>query len=352
MTGGRVPPPRPWISGLDPYVPGRPAADEARSMASNESSFGASPAVAAAVAWAVKRIHRYPDPLAGKVRGRLAERLEVPPEQVLVGNGSDELIQLLALAYASAGGSVVCADPPYRLHELVPRALGASVHRVPLKQWTHDLSAMARVPADLALICNPHNPTGTVVPRTEIAEFALGGSAGLVVVDEAYVDFVDDEDEVGALPLARASDVVILRTFSKVHGLAGARVGYLVGPAAVVEILTRVRLPFSVNAIAQAAAVVALDHPEHAAAAREHARGMRVRLRRLFEDAGYGTIPSQTNFVLVLSPDEDGLVRRLERAGVRVRPGSTLGAPGTVRVTVPSEEGFALLNRALAESPV
>ena len=256
MTGGRVPTPRPWISGLDPYAPGRPAADEASSLASNESSFGASPAVAAAVAWAVKRIHRYPDPLAGEVRGRLAERLEVPPEQVLVGNGSDELIQVLALVYASAGGSVVCADPPYRLHELVPRALGASSHRVPLKQWTHDLSAMARVQADLAPICNPHNPTGTVVPRTEIAEFALGGSAGLVVLDEA------------------------------------------------------------------------------------------------FEDAGYRTVPSQTNFVLVLTPDEDGPIRRLGQVGVRVRAGSTLGAPGTVRVTVPSEEGFALLNRALVESPV
>ncbi len=223
--------PRPWVGGLDPYVPGRPAVSEDGSLASNESAFGASPAVRAAIVEAAGRVHRYPSPLADDVRAALASELGVGADNILVGNGSDELVYLLVIAFAAMGGRIVCADPPYQMHDIVPRALGCQVTRVPLLAWAHDLQAMAGVEAELAFVCNPHNPTGTAVARSQIARFAAHSKAGLVVVDEAYIDFADDPPATTALDLLPLGNVVVTRTFSKLHGLAGLRIGYLAGPA-------------------------------------------------------------------------------------------------------------------------
>jgi histidinol-phosphate aminotransferase len=339
---------RPWAAQLTPYRPGGAVAAGPGRLALNESPLAAAPGVARAVADAVALAHRYPDPLATKLRGRLGEVLGVSPEQILVGNGSDELIYLLIMAYAAGGGSVALADPPYRLHELAARAMGARVERVPLAGWAHDLRAMAEVPADLRFVCNPHNPTGTAVSREAVAALAGAARPSLVVVDEAYVEFADDPAAVTSLPLAADEKAVVLRTFSKMHGLAGLRVGYLAGPAWVVEDLRRIRPPFSVNALAQAAAVAALDDPAHHAEVRRQVLAARERVRQMFEERGYQTIPSQANFVLVLCADEEALVARLLRGGVSVRPGSELGVPGSVRVSVPSAAGLELLERALA----
>lgn len=347
--GGRAPAPRPEVAGLEPYVPGRPAGAEAGSLASNESAFGPSPRVAAAVAAAAARVHRYPDPLAGELVAALAAEHGVDPEAILVGNGSDELIYLLVLSYAAWGGAVVCADPPYRIDEVVARAMGAAVSRVPLVEWRHDLDAMARVPADVAFVCNPHNPTGTALPASAVASFADRAEARLVVADEAYVDFVDDPEATTVLQRAAAStNLVALRTFSKLFGLAGARVGYLVGPREVVATLRRVRPPFSVSALAQAAALAALADRDHRRRVREETIAARARMTELFRANGFEVVPSQANFVLVLTESAEVLAERLEGAGVRVRPGRTLGVPGAVRVSAPSPEGMALLERALS----
>jgi histidinol-phosphate aminotransferase len=345
MTG-QSPTPRASVSALQPYTPGRPASHEDGCLASNESPFGPSPRVEEAVAAASRALHRYPDPLANELRGALAGELGVDPEGILVGNGSDEMIYLLTMAFAAEGGSVVCADPPYRIDEIVPAIMGASITRVPLRDWRHDLGAMAAVEADIAFVCNPHNPSGTVVSQAALASFVEGCRSRLVVVDEAYVDFVDDP---AATSLVReaAGRLVVLRTFSKIHGLAGARVGYLVGSPEVVGVLRRVRPPFSVGSMSQAAALAALSDGDHRAMVRREVMRGRDRLSALFVAAGYRVVPSQANFVLVLAPDADELWDRLYRGGVSVRLGSTLGAPGTVRVSVPAEAGFALLERAL-----
>ena len=340
---------RPWIAGLSPYVPGRPATTESGRLASNESPFGVSAAVGAAVTAALPRLNRYPDPLATELRERLGDRLGVDPEQILVGNGSDELIYLLVMAYAASGGSVVVADPPYRIDEIVAQAFGAAVQRVPLADFAHDLRAMSQVDADLCFVCNPHNPTGTTVPATALESLVRTGRAGLVVVDEAYLDFADDPSSLTALPLAAAGEAVVLRTFSKLFGLAGLRVGYLVGPARVVEDLRRIRPPFSVNALSQAAALAALDDRQGEDDARRRIVAGRAKLQALFAAHGLRTVPSQANFVLVLTPDEAGLTAGLRARGVSVRPGTPLGIPGSVRVTVPGDAGLELLEHALDE---
>jgi histidinol-phosphate aminotransferase len=340
--------PRPWVTALDPYVPGRPAGSEDGSLASNESAVGASPAVHAAIVRAAARAHRYPDPLAGELRAAIAAELGVGPDNILVGNGSDELVYLLVMAFAALGGRTICADPPYRIHDIVPRVLGGQVTRVPLLNWAHDLDAMADLQAELAFVCNPHNPSGTAVSHAEIARFAAGAKADLVVVDEAYIDFTDDPQRTTAVDLAGGGNVVVMRTFSKLMGLAGLRIGYLVGPRDIVATLRKVRPPFSVNSVAQSAAVAALADHEHRARARAQTLAARTRTAALFEAAGYHTVPSQANFILVLTPDADQLADALARQGVSVRPGRALGVADAVRVSIPSPSGLALLERALA----
>jgi histidinol-phosphate aminotransferase len=346
MTMPRHPPsPLPQVAALTPYVPGRPSPSEAGSLASNESPFGASPAVQAALTGAAARIHRYPDPLAAELCTELARLHGVEPDNVLVANGSDEVIYLLVMAYA-AGGCAVCADPPYRLDDIVPQIMGASVVKVPLKDWAHDLEAMAAVEADIAFVVNPHNPTGTTVSPESLRRFAERSPARLVVVDEAYIDFADDP-AAASMVRETGGNVVVMRTFSKAYGLAGARVGYLVGATEVIDALRKIRPPFSVSSPTQAAALAALADTEHLAFVREQTRLGRERLREAFTAAGYEVVPSQANFVLVVAPDAEELAARLERGGVSVRLGANLDLPGTVRVTVASDEGFALLEAAL-----
>ncbi|MFC9614153.1 histidinol-phosphate transaminase [Streptomyces sp. NPDC056938] len=340
--------PRPWLDRITPYRPGRQALTAAGSMASNESPIGASPRVTAAVAKAMTGAHHYPDPLATDLRQRLAELHEVSVEHILVGNGSDELIFLLAWAYLAHGGQVVCADPAYRVDEISSQVVDARLTKIPLRNWTHDLQAMADVAADIAYVVNPHNPTGTTLGRQEIESFVARAQSRLVVIDEAYIDFTDDPAATSAIPLARQGKAAVLRTFSKVYGLAGLRIGYLVADPAIIHTLRTVRAPFSVGGLAQAAALAALEDHTHYQAVRRHTVQHRAALTGLFTSAGYDVVPSQANFVLVRTEDEDHLVARLAEHGVSVRPGSALGAPGTVRISVPSRPGMALVEQALA----
>lgn len=338
---------RPWLDRIDPYRPGKPATSGDGSLASNESPIGTSRSVLTAISRAAHRVHRYPDPLADELRDELAVRHGVTPDHILVGNGSDELIYLLALAYLARDGRAVCADPAYRIDEISAHVVDAHLTKVPLLDWRHDLDAMGEIGADIAYVVNPHNPTGTVRSRAEIEAFTATGGAGLVVVDEAYIDFADDPVELTAMPLVAGGRVAVLRTFSKLYGLAGMRIGYLVAAPAVVETLRKIRAPFSVSSLAQAAALAALRDSAFSEGARRYSIAGREALTRMFEEAGYTVVPSQANFVLVEAADEYELVDRLEAAGVSVRPGGSLGVPGTVRVSVPSDAGRELVARSL-----
>lgn len=183
-----IPPPRPWLDQLEPYSPGVKAQDAAGSLAANEAPEPPGQAVQSAVAQAAAQLNRYPDPLATPLLCALAERHGVAPEQILIGNGSDELIFLLTHAYAAQGGQIVCAAPAYRIDEISALVAHAGVTKVPLRGWAHDLERMAEVPADIAYVVNPHNPAGTVRRPEDISAFATQCRAGLTVVDEAYID--------------------------------------------------------------------------------------------------------------------------------------------------------------------
>jgi histidinol-phosphate aminotransferase len=342
------PVPRPWLVGLPRYRPGLPAPTESGRLASNEAAWPPPDAVVRAVAEAAAHANRYPDPMASGLRDALAKTLAVPAGHILLGNGSDELIGLLTQAYAAFGGTVVCADPPYGLHRLVPLGMGATVRTVPLHGWRHDLVAMAGLDADIVFVANPHNPTGTTVDPDALARFVRTARARLIVVDEAYMDFTDDPD--GATLIAAAAEserVVVLRTMSKAYGLAGFRIGYLVGPRPVLDVLESVRMPFSVNVAAQAAGRAALAEAGHMAAVRDQVRVARARLTEELSAAGLEPIASQANFVLAMTRDEPGLVRHLEERGIAVRPGSQLGVAGTIRITVPAADAVPSVVHAL-----
>lgn len=337
------PSPRPWIRAIRPYSPGGHEAVEAGRLASNESPFEVDEAVVAAVGVAARGLNRYPDPYADELRSAIAARHEVAPEQVLVGNGSDELIFLLTWAFAAGDGAIVCADPAYQLDVLAAAVAGARVHRVPLLDWAHDLGAMAEVAAQLAYVVNPHNPTGTAHDLGAIRDFVARSRADIVVVDEAYIDFAAVDS---AMPLARDGEALVLRTMSKVHGIAGARVGYLVGPTEVLDVLRTIRSPFSVGTLAQAAALAALRSPR-TRGRRDVIVHNRGRTEALLRDRGLEVVPSQANFVFVPDVDEALFVESARSAGVAIRPGSAVGAPGSVRISVPDDAGLPLLADAV-----
>lgn len=338
---------RPWLDEIQAYRPGTRSASADGSMASNESPLGASPELGASIARALATLHRYPDPLADELRGELAALHGVHPDQILVGNGSDELIFLLSTTFLAQGGHAVCADPAYQIDRIGALSVNATLTQVPLRDWKHDLAAMARVEADIAYLVNPHNPTGTTRSRAEIEAYVDACPAPLVVVDEAYVDFAHDPEALTAIPLVAGGRVAVLRTFSKIHGLAGLRVGYLVADRAVIAALRKVRAPFSVGSLAQAAALNALADTAHRQSVREHTLRLRAELVALLAGHGLHAIDSEANFVLVPVPAEDALVAGLRAHGVSVRPGSSLGAPGTVRISVPTHAGLGLLQTAL-----
>lgn len=339
--------PRPWVLEVPPYIPGIPAEDDEGSLASNESPLGASPAVSESIAAALPRIHRYPDPLATDLRSALATHHGVDPEQIIVGNGSDELIMLIAAAYVAQGGRVVTAMPAYRIDEISTKIVAGGLHGVPLVDGLHDLTAMAAQEADIAYVVNPHNPTGTTRSRAEIEHFLATARARFTIVDEAYIDFCADPEGSTVISLLDRGDVAVLRTFSKVYGLAGLRIGYLVAAPDVVAVLRRVRAPFSVNSLAQAGALAALTDRTHFERVRRHTIRARDELVVELRSIGLEPFPSEANFVLVPVPDEREATAHMSRAGLRVRPGSALGMPGHIRISVPAADAMVRLRAAI-----
>lgn len=343
--------PNPWVADAAPYRAGVKAPSGPGSLAQNELP-SSPPAAAAAITEAAYEVNRYPDPLATRLRERLARLHSVDPDQILVGGGSDEFLFLLATAFGGPGRVMCCADPPYWGHEHPALMSGADVVKVPLREYRHDLAGMEKVDADIAFICNPHNPTGTCLSAQQIARFSANTRAPLVVIDEAYLEFTDFPEETTAIPLVAQGKIVVLRTFSKFYGLAGARVGYLIATPGLVNVLRTVRPPFSVNSLAQAAALAVLNNPDFNDEMLPRIRRNRAIAAELFGNAGYRSVPSQANFLLVQCPGaETRLVEMLLDAGIAVRPGTNLGIADTVRVTVPDDEGLALLERALTTPP-
>jgi histidinol-phosphate aminotransferase len=288
---------------------------------------------------ALQSVNYYPDGAAILLRDRLAALHGLSRAHIAVGNGSDEMILLLALAYLAPGDEAVLADPPYAIHRNAVRIAGSAVVSVPLREHTHDLDAMAAAIGDrtrLVFVSNPPNPTGTAVAADDLRRFvAAVPPRVLIVVDEAYHHFVDDALRHAAADLLGAHpNVVTLRTFSKAYGLAGLRAGYALAHPQVIGILDRIRPPFGLSAVAQAAALAALDDTEYVTRVVAETQVGRARLLQIARRHGLTALPSQANFVLIEVGDSQAMTEALLQHGVIVRPGENLGVPGWIRVSV------------------
>jgi histidinol-phosphate aminotransferase len=331
-----------------PYVPGKPIEETERQLgihqvvklASNENPLGPSPRALTAIREAATRVHRYPDSQGHELRQALSERLGFPAGQIVLGNGSTEVVEILSKAFLSRGRGAVVADQSFIMYAIAVRAMGAPLKTVPLKDFRHDLEAMATACDDttaLVYIGNPNNPTGTHVNRAGVdAYFRRVPDHVLTVVDEAYRDYVEASDYPDCLEQVREGrNVVVLRTFSKIHGLAGMRMGYAVTVKEVAQALEAVRSPFNTSALAQVAARAALEDLEHVARSRaENSRevaflGAELTRRRM------KFVPPVANFFLVFTPQKgEELYESLLHLGVIVRPMQAYGFSQAVRVSV------------------
>lgn len=336
------------LEGLVPYEPGRPISvvekelgiEEAIKLASNESPYQPFPQVIEAMQQAVYDVNRYPDGGCTFLREKLAERLGVTPSMIMVGSGSNELLRLLANVLLNPEDEAVMASPSFIVYPTVVKLMNAKSVEVPLKDYRHDLDAMADAITErtkMVFICNPNNPTGTMMTRGEVEAFMAKIPKDVVVVfDEAYFELVRDGDYPNGMDyIAGERPVVVFRTFSKVYGLAGCRVGYGIAPEFIIQAINKVREPFNVSTIAQVGAFVSLDcTAEVEERSRLNDEGLSY-LYQEFARLSLDYVPSHANFVLLdVGVDGRALSNELMKRGVIVRSGDIFGYPQHIRVSV------------------
>ncbi|MEN8181069.1 MAG: histidinol-phosphate transaminase, partial [Myxococcota bacterium] len=337
---------KPWVAELSPYEPGKPVEALERELgiagavklASNENPLGPSPRAVEALLRVAPEVNRYPDGAYTRLRVALAARWGVGPDQLVLGNGCDEILELLAKTFVGPGDEVVHAWPSFALYPIVTQGMGGAARRVALDaDLVHDLDAMAAAVGartKLVLVCNPNNPTATSVGAEAFDRFVRRLPADVVlVVDEAYAEFARRADFPEASGwVRRRPGTIVLRTFSKLYGLAGLRIGYGVGDPELVGYLERARHPFNVSLPAEAAALAALDDTEHVERTRRLvATGLEF-LSGALRELDIEVWPSDANFLLARTGAD--VYRRLLPEGVIVRPLAGFGLPEHVRITV------------------
>jgi histidinol-phosphate aminotransferase len=343
----------PALQSLSPYVPGKPISELQREygltdivkLASNENPYGPGEAALTAMRAAVEDCWLYPDGSAHELKQALARHHAVDPRCITVGNGSNELLLLLAESFLTAQCSAVCSQYGFAIYPLVTRATGARCIEVPARPagdpmpFGHDLEAMARAPAGdtrLIFVANPNNPTGTWVERERLRAFVAAAPAdALVVLDEAYVEYAMLSGVESGLPwLADHPNLVVVRTFSKGYGLAGARIGYAISHPEVAETLNRVRPAFNVSNVAQAGAIAALADQAHVLESARRVVAERERVAAALRATGAAVIPSAGNFLLVEVGAAAQVYEQLLRGGVIVRPVAGYGLPRHLRISI------------------
>lgn len=336
------------IKSLVPYPPGKPIEELERELgitgsiklASNENPLGPSKKAVKAVAKALAGLHRYPDGSCYYLKNALSEKTGMPTENIIFGNGSNEIIELLIRTLLRPGDEAVMGNPSFAVYPLVVQAAGGVAVQVPLKKdLTHDLDAMSRAVTKktrLVFVCNPNNPTGTIVRAKELKRFLLVLPKDVIVcMDEAYFEFVNDKNFPDSLSFVKEGlPVVVLRTFSKIYGLAGLRIGYGIADAGIIDYLGRVRQPFNVNSLAQAGALAALKDTAHLVKTQKvNADGIRYLFGEL-KSLGYECVDTEANFFLVKVGDGRGIYDALLKKGVIVRPMNSYGLGEYIRITV------------------
>lgn len=341
------------VSAIAPYQAGKPIEELAREfgldpadiikLASNENPLGMPQSARAALVAASDALGRYPDANGFDLKTALAARYGVPANWITLGNGSNDILEIAALALLEPGTSAVYAQHAFTVYRLATQARGARHVQVPARDYGHDLDAMFEAIADdtrLVFIANPNNPTGTFVPGADIAAFlarvqAAHGDRVTVVLDEAYNEYLDPELRFDSVALVKKyANLIVSRTFSKAYGLAGLRVGFGVAQPVLTDLLNRVRQPFNVNTLAQAAAIAALADVEFLERAYALNKQGKQQLSQAFEKLSLRYVPSYGNFVLVQVGDAARINLELLKRGVIVRPVAGDGLPEWLRVTV------------------
>lgn len=355
-----------YIKSIVPYPPGKPMDELEREygvsnsikLASNENAWGSSPKAIQAVQEALTNLHRYPDGSNFYLVQAIADKFGFSPDEVIIGNGSDEIIEFLVKAYVEKGDEVITSHPSFLMYQKVVQVRGGVNKVLPLKGMGHDLAAILENITDrtrLIFLDNPNNPTATaILPKDLYTFLSKVPETVIVVLDEAYVDFMDPEMRVDDLSLIRNSQgrcgVVALRTFSKAYGLAGIRVGYGLMSSEVASYLHRVRQPFNVNQLAQVAAIAALDDTEFYEKTLQETREGMAWLRKEVEKLGCTTYSSQTNFFLIdVKGDAAALYEAMLHKGVIIRSMKPYGYANVIRITVGTKEENARFIQALGD---
>jgi histidinol-phosphate aminotransferase len=358
------------VRAIAPYVGGKPIDEVARELkldpatiiklASNENPRGPSPKALAAIAAAASDLTRYPDGNGFALKAALSDRLGVRPEQLVLGNGSNDVLELATQAFLREGDSAVYSQYAFVVYPLATQARGAHGIEVPAKDHAHDLDAMraAIMPGTkIVFVANPNNPTGTWLTGAAVESFIASVPKDVIVVlDEAYNEFLEPSEQSASIKwLLKFPNLIVSRTFSKAYGLAALRVGYGVMDAALADLLNRVRQPFNVNSLAQAAAIAALDDVDYVTESRRLNREGLRQLGAGLEALSIRYVPSHGNFVLIDVGDAAAVNLALLRQGVIVRPVANYGLPSFLRVTVglPAENArfLAALESAISKRP-
>lgn len=339
----------PQLASLPVYVPGRPIDDVARELgldphsiiklASNENPLGPSPHAIAAIQKTIASLHLYPDGSAFHLKRHLASSLRIEPRNLILGNGSNEVLELVGHAFLNPQTSVVVSQYCFAVYPIVTALFGARLVTVPARDHGHDLEAMlAAITADtrIVFVANPNNPTGTLAPPEMLTRFIQAvPSHVLVVLDEAYIEFLDQSvDTLESIRNGSRQNLLVCRTFSKIHGLAGLRVGYGIGSPEVVDALEKTREPFNLNSPAQAGALAALDDLEHVNRTRANNRAGLDTYHRAFQQHGLPFVPSHGNFVLVHVGDGVKVFGELQRRGIITRPMGGYQLPQWLRISI------------------
>ncbi len=354
-----APAPKPGILDIAPYVGGKSKLEgvaEPIKLSSNENPLGCSPAARDAYLAAVERLHVYPEGRASKLREAVAKKFGLEPDRLVFGNGSDEIFALLNQSYLEPGDVMVTGQYGFLAYRISAKANQAEIRLAPEPEFRVDVDAILELVDDktkIVFISNPSNPTGTWNTAEEIRRLHAGlPERVILVIDEAYAEYVTEPGWESALDLARTSpNIVVTRTFSKIHGLAGLRVGFGYAPLSIAEAVDRIRLPFNNSIPAQEAAVAALTDDEHQERSRELVRQWRPRLTQSIRGMGFEVFPSAGNFVLVRFPGGEKTAPKadafLHARGVIVRPVGGYGLADCLRITVGTEEQNRVLLDAL-----
>ena len=340
------------VLAVNPYVPGKPIEETKRQLglkeviklASNENSWGASPKAISAIKRSLSGVNRYPDAQGFYLKKQLAGSLGLIPENFVLGNGSDELIDVVIKTFMEADENIVTSEGTFLEYEIIAQVNDRKVKKAPLCYFKYDLGAMLKLvdkKTKLVFIANPNNPTGTYVTKNEVAQFIKALPESVVVVfDEAYDAFIDVDDYPDSLSyLKKKKNVIILRTFSKAYGLAGLRLGYAIAAPELVAYLERIRQPFNVNLLAQVAGVAALEDKEFLKKTRRLTLEGKDFIYQELSRIGLGYVPSVTNFILIdVGRDSQEVFKSMLKFGVIVRDMRQYGLTNFIRVTIGTQK--------------